>query len=104
MTSMTTAHRANALIFIADCPQLDMMEFALSEDEIAVAAILQFDPDATVSFASTTNRPDIEQSYFAIPGYQYSGSTWARLALGLFGGRPVDAFARFLDIRARPPG
>lgn len=82
---------------------IDTLEIALTEDEIVSAAILQFDPDATlqpgVGPAPNGARPNM----LAIPGQRYSVATWTRLAVGAVGGSPPEALARFLKQRGRKP-
>ncbi len=87
-----------------DHQQLDTLEIALTEDEIASATILQFDPDAALSLETGTVRRVGDPAMLAVPGHYYSAATWTRLAVGAVGGRPSDALDRFLKERARQLG
>lgn len=87
-----------------DHQPLDTLEIALTEDEIASATILQFDPDAAMSVETGTVHRVGEPAMFAVPGHYYSAATWTRLAVGAVGGRPADALSRFLKERARQLG
>lgn len=82
---------------------LETLEIALSEEEIANATILEFDPEASVSFCPRPPLGDDGPAFHAVPGHYYSLATWSRLAVGALGGRPSDALARFLRLRARDP-
>lgn len=82
---------------------IDTLEIALTEDEIASATILQFDPDAALPHGARTIGNVVDPTMLAVPGHYYNVATWTRLAVGALGGRPADALARFLKERARRP-
>ncbi len=97
---MTKTAMAAEIDHAAHSRDLDTLEIALTEDEIANATILQFDPDAVLpERLSALNDP--APTFFGIPGHCYSHKTWWRLAAGAVGGRPADALPRFLKMRAR---
>jgi len=81
--------------------QIDALEIALTEEEIASATMLEFDPDATLPHNGKAAHDEADPIFHAIPGHYYSLATWSRLAVGACGGRPSDALERFLRLRAR---
>ncbi|MHA3790536.1 hypothetical protein [Sphingomonas sp. YL-JM2C] len=99
MLAMGDGARAGA----PDHHHIDALEIALTEDEIASAAILQFDPDAALPHAPGAIGNGADPTMLAVPGHHYSVATWTRLAVGALGGRPGEALARFLKERARRP-
>ncbi len=104
---MPTTYAAVSTPRLATTQPVDFhrLEFALTEDEIAKANILQFDPDATVAPTKVDDaRSGDANAYLAVPGYIFSPATWRRLAVGAFGGRPDDALARFILLRSRHQG
>ena len=82
---------------------IDALEIALTEDEIAHAEILQFDPDATLHPGAGPAPNGVRPDMLAVPGHRYSIATWTRLAMGALGDRPAEALARFIEERARKP-
>ncbi|GAA0309176.1 hypothetical protein GCM10009087_19010 [Sphingomonas oligophenolica] len=85
---------------------LATLEIALSDEELSMATILQFDPDADPSPASQnlqTDRPPMR----AISGAAFSQGTWEKLARRYFTpSASLDAsqaLQRFLTWRARYP-
>lgn len=99
MLAMDDGARAGA----PDHHRIDTLEIALTEDEIASATILQFDPDAALPHGARTIGNGVDPTMLAVPGHYYSVATWTRLAVGALGGRSGDALARFLKERARKP-
>lgn len=87
-----------------DRHHIDTLVIALTEDEIASATILQFDPDATLPPDAGAVVDGARPNMLAIPGHRYSLATWIRLAVGALGGHPDEALARFIEQRARKPG
>jgi hypothetical protein len=101
-----TAHDRAGDGRVASHPAADLnsFEIALTEHELHLAYVLEFDPEAGV--------PDIEDRislsastlppvFLAVPGAAFSHSTWVRLALSYCAGRPAESLATFLVLRAR---
>lgn len=101
--TMTTVAAAVATAPNAAPTPLADLEFALTDEEIASANILQFDPDAAIAHPPAVIAPaPLAPRFLTVPGDAYSRTTWTRIAVGLLGGRPADALDRFIALRSRP--
>lgn len=85
---------------------LSTLEIALTEEELSIASILEFDPNADPGPCPVdlgTNMPPMR----AISGAAFSRRTWEKLAGRYFAPSPTSsatqALLRFLKWRARSP-
>ncbi|QOT72313.1 hypothetical protein H5V43_03980 [Sphingobium fuliginis] len=105
MPERSTAHHAShdddAILL-----RFATLEIALTEEELSMASILEFDPDANAPLPVADATPDTPPMR-AISGAAFSRRTWEKLAGRHFSPSPTLAapqpLLRFLEWRARSP-
>ncbi len=102
MAITTIGAATAATLFSRASDQLTRWDIAVTPEEVAMANILEFDPEAQPPIpASATPESDDANHYLAVPGITFSAFTWARLAMAAYGGSPTQALAYFISQRGR---